>query len=180
MSNRDHLRTITNGPSFNIENVLHLERLKHNLISTSQLCDKGYKVAFESTHSFIYDKLRSVVLVGKRVNKIYLLDLKHASYNIHYFLTTEYSTWWWHKRICHIHTDHLNRLDKKQLIEGLPQLKFVKNKIYEACQKGEQTKISFKPKNCFSTSKSLELLHMDFFVPSRTTILSGNLYALVI
>ena len=31
-----------------IENVLYVEGLKHSLLSISQLCDKGYKVNFES------------------------------------------------------------------------------------------------------------------------------------
>ena len=36
-------------PQTCLENVLYVLRLKHNLISISQLCDKGYKVSFESS-----------------------------------------------------------------------------------------------------------------------------------
>ena len=50
----------------------------------------------------------------------------------------------------------------------------------EACQKGKQTKVSFKSKNVVSTERPLEMLHMDLFGPSRTMSLGGNLYALVI
>ena len=32
-----------------LENVLYVSGLKHNLISISQLCDRGYKVSFESS-----------------------------------------------------------------------------------------------------------------------------------
>jgi len=35
-------------------------------------------------------------------------------------------------------------------------------------------------KNMVSTSKPLELLHMDLFGPSRTMSLGGNYYALVV
>ena len=35
---------ISNGSSFNIKSVLLIEGLKHNLISISQHCDKGFKV----------------------------------------------------------------------------------------------------------------------------------------
>ena len=45
---------IGNGSSFNIKNVLLVKGLKHNLISISQLCDKGFKVMFEPNNSFIY------------------------------------------------------------------------------------------------------------------------------
>jgi len=46
---------ISNGASFNIHNVFLVERLKHNLISISQLCDKVFKVVFEPNHCLIYD-----------------------------------------------------------------------------------------------------------------------------
>ena len=36
-------------PQTCLENVLYVLGLKHNLISISQLCDKGYKVSFESS-----------------------------------------------------------------------------------------------------------------------------------
>jgi len=69
---------ISNGSSFNISNVLLVKGLKHNLISISQLCDKGFKVVIEPNHCFIYDACGSIVLIGKRVNNIYTIDLHHA------------------------------------------------------------------------------------------------------
>ena len=76
---------IGNGSSFNIKNVLLVEGLKHNLISISQLCDKGFKVMFEPNNCLIYDANGRIVLIGKRVNNIYVLDLHHASFSIHCF-----------------------------------------------------------------------------------------------
>jgi len=144
--------------------VLLVEGLKHNLISISQLCDKGFKVMFEPNSCLIYDAHGSIVLIGKRVNNIYLLDLHHASFSIHCLLIKEDDTWLWHRRLCHKHMQHFNRL----------------NRMCEACQKGKQTKVSFKPKNVVSTERPLEMLHMDLFGPSRIMSLGGNLYALVI
>jgi len=63
---------------------------------------------------------------------------------------------------------HLNKLISKDLVVGLPKLKFETNHICEACQKGKQIKHSFKLKNIVLTSKPLELLHMDLFSPLRT------------
>jgi len=62
----------------------------------------------------------------------------------------------------------------------LPKLKFEKDHICEACQKGKQVKNSFKIKNVVSSLKPIELLHMDLFGPSRTMSFGGNYYALVI
>ena len=50
----------------------------------------------------------------------------------------------------------------------------------EACQKGKYVKNYFRSKNIFSTTKPLELPHMDLFGPSRTMSLGGNYYGLVI
>jgi len=63
---------IGNGSCFNIKNVLLVEGLKHNLVSISQLCDKGFKVMFEPNSCLIYDAHGSIVLIGKRVNNIYI------------------------------------------------------------------------------------------------------------
>jgi len=62
---RKILRTgiISNESSFNIKNVLLVERLTHNLISISQLCDKGYKVVFEPCHCLIFDACDNIVLI---------------------------------------------------------------------------------------------------------------------
>jgi len=75
---------------------------------------------------------------------------------------------------------HLNKIASKELVVGLPKLNFERDKLCEACQKGIQTKSTFKPLNVISTSRPLELLHMDLFGPSRTMSLGGNYYGLVI
>ena len=76
--------------------------------------------------------------------------------------------------------DHLNKLVKHDLLVGLPKLKYVKDKLCDACQKSKQTKSSFKPKHIVSTDRPLQLLHMDLFGPSRTKRMGGKLYALMI
>jgi len=76
--------------------------------------------------------------------------------------------------------NHLNKLVSNELVYGLPKLKFEKEHVCEACQRGKQTRKSFSLKNFVSTSKPLELLHMDLFGPSRTMSLGGNLYGPVV
>lgn len=53
-------------------------------------------------------------------------------------------------------------MKSKDLVRGLPQIKFLKEQSCETCIKGEHTRSIFKSKNCDSTSKPLELLHIDF------------------
>jgi len=95
-------------------------------------------------------------------------------------LSRDDESWLWHRRLAHIHMHHLNRIASIDLIIGLPKLKFERNKLCKAYQKGKQTKSSFKSINVVSTTRPLELLHMNLFGPSRTKSLGGNYYGLII
>jgi hypothetical protein len=172
---------IGTNSSNSIENVLLVEGLKHSLLSVSQLCDKGYLVSFDSQKCLIEHKHDiNIKHVGHRVNNVYMIDLSIKQENNHCFLSKDDDPWLWHKRIAHINMDHLNKLISKDLVVGLPKLKFEKDKLCDACQKGKQTRVSFKSKNVVSTTRPLQLLHMDLFGPSRTMSFGGNYYALVI
>jgi len=162
-----------------IKGVLLVEGLKHSLLSISQLCDKGYKITFEPNLCLITDsKSTETVLVGKRVNN--MLNVSCITSSTNCLPTRNDESWLWHRRLAHIHMHHLSRIASKELVVGLPKPKFERYKLCEACQKGKQTKSTFKPLNVISTSKPLELLHMDLFGPSRTMSLGGNYYDLVI
>ena len=74
----------------------------------------------------------------------------------------------------------INKLSKHDLIKGLPNLKYEKYHICEACMKVKQIIISFKPKNEVSTSGPLTQLHLYLFGPMKTQSLGGKHYVLVI
>ena len=59
--------SIGNNSSSLIENVLLVDGLKHNLLSISQLCDKGFKLIFESSHCIIKDSQNDkIIFMGHR------------------------------------------------------------------------------------------------------------------
>ena len=59
-----------------IENILLVDGLKHNLLSISQLCDKGFKVSFESSLCIITNPINDEIrIIGHRRGNIYILDL---------------------------------------------------------------------------------------------------------
>ena len=152
-----------------------MEGLKHNLLSISQLCDKGYQVTFKSNcYVICMPNSQNVKLVGKRFNNVYLLDIFDFTSDIDCLLTKHEEYWLWHRRITHIHMHHLNKVISKNLVDGLPRIKFEKDHICEACLKGKQVKNSFKLKNFVLTSRPLELLHIDLFGPSRIMNIGKN------
>ena len=108
------------------------------------------------------------------MSNIYILNVSCITSSINCLLSRDDECWLWHRRLAHIHMHHLNRIASKDLVIGLPKLKFRRNKLCGACQMGKQTKSSFKPINVVSKTRPLELLHMDLFGPSRTMSLGGS------
>ena len=76
--------------------------------------------------------------------------------------------------------DLMSKLVKKNLVKGLLKVNYQRNRLCDACQLGKQTKNNFKPKNIVSTTRPLELLHIDLFGPTRTTSLGEKRYRLMI
>ena len=89
-------------------------------------------------------------------------------------------SWLWHRRSGHANMNLISQFKKDELVRGFFKINFQKDKVCEACQTGKQIKNSFKNKNFISTSRPLELLHMNLFSPSRTPSLGGKSYAYVI
>ncbi|KAK2980844.1 hypothetical protein RJ640_020496 [Escallonia rubra] len=80
----------------------------------------------------------------------------------------------------HVHMDLIKKLLSKDLVRGLPKLRFIKDKVCDACQFGKQLKTYFQAKNVVSTSRPLQLLHLDLFGPTRNASLGGKFSAFVI
>ena len=74
----------------------------------------------------------------------------------------------------------ISQINKLNMVRGLPSMKFNSDALCEACQKGKFAKPPFKEKNFVSTSRPLELLHIDLFGPVKSALVSGKKYRLVI
>ncbi|GKE24743.1 retrovirus-related pol polyprotein from transposon TNT 1-94, partial [Tanacetum coccineum] len=88
--------------------------------------------------------------------------------------------WLWHRRLSHVNFDYINLLLKKDVVIGLPKLKYVKDQIcssYEVCK---AKRSSFKSNTVPSSKGQLNLLHMDLCGPMRVASINGKKYILVI
>ncbi|KAK2988513.1 hypothetical protein RJ640_026741 [Escallonia rubra] len=43
------------------------------------------------------------------------------------------TSWLWHRRLGHVHIEHLKDISSKELVRGLPNIKFEKDKVCDAC-----------------------------------------------
>lgn len=169
---------IGNGKVY-IDNVHHVEGLKYNLISVSQLMDSGHKVIFEKDKCAIIHASHNVPLVANREGNIYIINFENQNEDI-CLAAVQDQTILWHRRLGHVHMELINKLVTKNLVKGLPKLKYEKTGICNACQLGKQSRNSFTSKNQVSTSLPLQLLHLDLFGPERYASLGNNHYVFVI
>ena len=96
-----------------IEKVLFVEGLKHNLLSISQLCDKGFQICFTNSNCTL--KLNNNInLEGFRVDNIYKINFdnleKHGDICLK---TTLDESWLWHRRLCHASMNTLRKIDHR-------------------------------------------------------------------
>ncbi|GJR22122.1 retrovirus-related pol polyprotein from transposon TNT 1-94 [Tanacetum coccineum] len=85
----------------------------------------------------------------------------------------------WLRRLGHANMRLIQSLASKELVRNLPKLKF-DHPYVRGLQIGSIAHASHKAKNIVSTTRFLELLHMDLFGPSAIRSYEGNRYTLVI
>ncbi|WVZ89474.1 hypothetical protein U9M48_035877 [Paspalum notatum var. saurae] len=68
----------------------------------------------------------------------------------------------------------LKKVVKKGMVTGVKDVTFEKDKLCSACQAGKQVASHHPMKTCVSTSKALQLLHMDLFGPTTYESIGGD------
>ncbi|WVZ98807.1 hypothetical protein U9M48_044188 [Paspalum notatum var. saurae] len=127
------------------------------------------------------EKNKSMVFQGFRHGHLYLVDFSEMKTSSTTCLFSKSSLGWlWHRRIAHIGMSQLKKVVKKGMVIGVKDVTFEKDKLCSACQAGKQVASHHPMKTCVSTSKALQLLHMDLFGPTTYESIGGNLYCLVI
>ncbi|GKA04713.1 retrovirus-related pol polyprotein from transposon TNT 1-94 [Tanacetum coccineum] len=89
-------------------------------------------------------------------------------------------SWLWHRRLNHLNFGTINDLARKDLVKGLPRLKFEKDHICSACQLGKSKKHTHKPKTENTNLEVLNTLNMDLCGRMRVKTINGKKYILVI
>ena len=162
-----------------ISNVRFVKGLKYNLLSVSQLHDDGHKVEFSKDKCVITVGTNQIPLVARRKGNIYILDFELQK-TACCLAAVDADPTIWHRRLGHAHMDLLKKLSSKELVRGLPKLKYAKTEVCSACQLGKQIRSTHKAKNMVSTSQPLELLHLDLFGPEAYKSIGGKQYCLVV
>ncbi|GJW39538.1 retrovirus-related pol polyprotein from transposon TNT 1-94 [Tanacetum coccineum] len=161
-----------------INRVYYVEGLNHNLFSVGQFCDADLEVAFWKSTCFVRDLQGNDLLTGNRGSDIYTISLQETNSSTLICLMAKASptqAWLWHRRLSYLNFDLLS---KKDVMIGLPKLKYVKDQLCSSCEVSKAKRSSFKTKAIPSLKGRLNLLHMDLSGLMRVASINGKKYIL--
>jgi hypothetical protein len=118
-----------------ISNVLLVENLNFNLLSVAQLCDLGFNCIFRVNDvEIISVDGFNLIFKGFRYENLYLVVFNASEAQLSICLFTKSSVGWlWHRRLGHVGIKELNKLIKHDLVRGLKDVTFEKDKLCSAC-----------------------------------------------
>ncbi|GJS53020.1 retrovirus-related pol polyprotein from transposon TNT 1-94 [Tanacetum coccineum] len=123
------------------------------------------------------------LLTGNRGSDLYTISLQETTSSTPICFMAKASptqAWLWHRRLSHLNFDYITLLLKKDIVTGLPKLKYVKDQLCSSCEMSKAKRSSFKSKAIPSSKGRLNLLHMDLCGPMRVASINGKKYILVI
>nr|GEV16586.1 retrotransposon protein [Tanacetum cinerariifolium] len=123
----------------------------------------------------------NIIGKGRGIKKkdLYVMKLGNTPKDKNFHAKIDKNSTLWHRRLGHANMRLIKSLASKVLVRNLPILKFDQHS-YDACKIGKQAHASHKAKNVVSTTRCLEILHMDLFGPFVVRSYRGNLYTLII
>ncbi|GKB62106.1 retrovirus-related pol polyprotein from transposon TNT 1-94 [Tanacetum coccineum] len=144
-----------------ISRVYYVEGLGHNLFSVRQFCDSDLEVAFRKHSCYVRNEDGVELLKGSRGSNLYTISVENIMKSSPICLLSKASknkSWLWHRRLNHLNFGTINDLARKDLVRGLPRLKFEKDHMCSAYQLGKSKKYIHKPK---SKNTIMEMIIQD-------------------
>ncbi|GJY17100.1 retrovirus-related pol polyprotein from transposon TNT 1-94 [Tanacetum coccineum] len=166
-----------------ISRVYYVEGLGHNLFSVGQFCDSDLEVAFRKHTCFDRDLDGVDLIKGSRGTNLYTISVEDMMRSSPICLLSKASknkSWLWHRRLNHLNFGTLNDLACKDLVRGLPRMKFKNDHLCSACQLRKSMKATHKRKTINTITEVLRTLHMDLCGSLRVQSINEKKYILVI
>ncbi|GJW48087.1 retrovirus-related pol polyprotein from transposon TNT 1-94 [Tanacetum coccineum] len=116
---------------------------------------------------------------GIRKKGLYVMKLGNKPKDKICLATIDENSTFWHRRLGYVNMRLIQSFASKELVRDLPKLKFDQH-FCDACKIGKQAHASHKAKNIVSTTRCVELIHMDLFGPCVVRSYGGNRSTLVI
>ncbi|GKA20912.1 retrovirus-related pol polyprotein from transposon TNT 1-94 [Tanacetum coccineum] len=147
-----------------------------NLFSVGKFCDSDLEVAFMKHSCYVRDTNGVELIKGSCGSNLYTISIEDMLKSSPICLLSKASknkSWLWHRRLNHLNFSTINDLARKDLVRGLPRLKFEKDHLCSACQLEKRKKHN-------TNLEVLNTLHMDLCGPMRVQTINGKKYIFVI
>jgi hypothetical protein len=113
--------------------------------------------------------------------KLYLVDFVPEEVELDKCLIAKRNmSWLWQHRLAHVCMRSIHKLQEDDHILGLTNIVFEKDMPCAACQAGKQVGAPHHANKIMTTTRPLELLHMDLFGPITYISIGDNKYGFVI
>ncbi|WVZ58598.1 hypothetical protein U9M48_008855 [Paspalum notatum var. saurae] len=164
-----------------LREVAFVRNLGFNLVSVSQLLDKGFEARFKKGAYCVLDAEETLVCSLLPSDQVFRVDLTSVSGSARCLVPSPSADIWkWHRRLGHLNFDLLVRLSSMGPFRGLPKLRAKKDLVCHPCRHGKMVAASHIPLSQVMTSYPGEILHMDTVGPARLASVSGKWYVLVV
>src|SRR3954466_8368181 len=164
-----------------IDKVMLVESLGYNLMSVSMLCDLDLAVLFGKYGCVVFMiSNNSTVFSGVRKGDLYIVDFSEGPQVATCLMARASECWLWHRTLAHAGMRNLQKVVLKKHVLGIEEIRFTKDRLCGACEAGKITKAKHPAKTIMTTTRPLELLHMDLFGPPKYSSFGGSMYGLVI
>src|SRR3954469_16771744 len=175
------LGRVANSQDQYIDKVMLVESLGYNLMSVSMLCDLDLVVLFGKYGCLVQMVSdNSIVFRGVRNGDMYIVDLSQGPHVATCLLACATECRLWHRRLGHAGMRNLQKMVLKKHVLGIEEIRFTKDRLCGACEAGKMTKAKHLAKTIMTTTRPLELIHMNLFGPPKYSSFGGNCYGLVI
>nr|GFA57093.1 integrase, catalytic region, zinc finger, CCHC-type, peptidase aspartic, catalytic [Tanacetum cinerariifolium] len=117
-----------------ISMVYYVEGLGHNF-SVRQFCDSDLEVAFRKHSCYVRDTDGVDLIEDSHGSNLYTISVEDMMNSSPICLLSKASknkSWLWHRRLNHLNFGTINDLTRKDLVRGLPRLKFGKDHLCSA------------------------------------------------
>ena len=76
-------------------------------------------------------------MIALKQNNIYTIDINDLCNEMCFSVLND-GAWLWHRRLGHASMKLITQISSKELVRGIPHIKFIKDNVCDACQLGKQ------------------------------------------
>ena len=165
-----------NSRNCNLQDVLYVPKLSHNLLSVSKASEAGKTTKFNKSGCEIFNEDNRLIAFGTKAGNLYLLEFCRNKEELNVAQESSKERLW-HCRYGHLGETSLRKLAKEDLVQKFDYNVAGDIGFCEACIGGKHHRTQFETsKRC--TQESLELVHSDVCGKMREKSIGGAEYFL--